>query len=256
MDGWKEILDFNLRESMNSLEQTLEYYVSIEPRGAVEYETAYHGIIVDPDGNSRNLLDERDKNLQASKEIVEFVNSLPGGKILDLGCGLGWLLSAIDRSWQKHGIEISQFAGNHASQYGSIFIGNFEDYEEGQFDVIVMNHVIEHLTSPESALRFVKEKLKPGGYLVLATPNFDSGAARRYGMNYRLLHDPTHITLFSEDSIRRFVRDNGFVIVKVDFPYFETDWFNINDLNRLFDLNQISPPFYGSYLTIFARFYG
>lgn len=241
---------------MNSLEHTLEYYVSIQPRGQVDYESAYHGDVVDPDGISRNLLDERDKNLQASREIVEFVNSLPSGKILDLGCGLGWLLSALDTSWERHGIEVSQFAADHASQYGSIFVGNFEEYNEGHFDVIVMNHVIEHLVRPESALRFVKDKLKPGGYLVLATPNFDSGAARRYGMNYRLLHDPTHITLFSEDSIRRFLRDYGFVINKVEYPYFETDWFNKADLHRLFDVNQISPPFYGSYLTIFAKFCG
>jgi signal recognition particle subunit SEC65 len=86
----------------------------------------------------------------------------------------------------------------------------------------------------------------------LGTPNFDSAAARRYGPRFRMLADPTHISLFSEDSIRRLVRDIGFKIENVEYPYFETPWFSKKELLRILDKDSISPPFYGSILTLFA----
>jgi 2-polyprenyl-3-methyl-5-hydroxy-6-metoxy-1,4-benzoquinol methylase len=115
-----------------------------------------------------------------------------------------------------------------------------------------MNHVIEHLPVPELAIQKIHSMLSTGGKLILGTPNFDSGAARRYGSKFRLLADPTHISLFSEDSLRRFLRDNGFRIDFVEYPYFDTDWFNQDSLLNLLEKDIVSPPFYGSFITVFA----
>jgi hypothetical protein len=91
------------------------------------------------------------------------------------------------------------------------------------------------------------------GLFILATPNFDSGCARRFGERYRLLHDKTHITLFSDDSMRRFLRDHGFRIERSDYPYFETPYFTEENLRRLMDTEQVSPPFYGNFMTFYCR---
>ncbi len=49
--------------------------------------------------------------------------------------------------------------------------------------------------------------------------------------------------------MHRLLRDFGFVIDKVDYPFFETRYFTPENLMRLFDINKISPPFYGNFMT-------
>ena len=174
--------------------------------------------------------------------------------MLDVGCGLGWLLSAVDDAWEKHGLEVSAFAAAKARHHSQIFVGPLLEapYRANQFDLLVMHHVIEHMADPVTNLEFGCRILKPGGHLILSTPDFDSGCARRFGANYRLLHDRTHISLFSNDSMHRFLRDHGFQILRVDYPFFETRHFTEESLLRLFDPKKISPPFYGNFMTFYC----
>ena len=78
-------------------------------------------------------------------------------------------------------------------------------------------------------------------------------AARRYRERYRLLHDPTHISLFSNDSMHRFLRDHGFRIERVRYPYFEGRHFNQANLTRLLEGEGISPAFYGNFMTFYCE---
>lgn len=243
----------DFRDHIRRLEFSGEYYVSIEPRGSANYEESYHVTAIDPDGNRRDLLGERETSLAGCPEIVNFFKAAEAGKVLDFGCGLGWLLSEIPEKWEKHGLEISKVAANHASQFARVFCGDFSDYSEDEFDVIVLNHVIEHIRNPRQVVDFLDRSLKPGGTLIVATPNFDSAAARKFGNAYRLLHDPTHITLFSEDSLRRFLRANSFRIFQVEYPFFETPWATRENLLSMLEEPVVSPAFYGSYITVFAK---
>ena len=185
---------------------------------------------------------------------IDFIESLPGGRVLDVGCGLGWLLSALGDRWAKQGIELSSFAAERASEHADIFNGPLLDcpFPNGSFDLIVMHHVIEHMAEPVPNIGRVWELLRPGGRLLLGTPDFDSGCARRFGANYRLLHDTTHVSLFSHDSMHRFLRDHGFKIGMVDYPFFETRHFARENLQRLFDVDRISPAFYGNFMTFYC----
>jgi hypothetical protein len=49
------------------------------------------------------------------------------------------------------------------------------------------------------------------------------------------------------------LRDHGFIIDRVDYPYFETPYFTPDNLNRLFDRTHVSPPFYGNFMTFYCR---
>ncbi len=244
----------NLVEAMQSLYETGDYYVRVNSEESVEYEENYWGEIIDPDGKKRVLVEEKDQQVDDIKHVLEFINQQPPGKMLDVGCGLGWLLSAVGDSWEKHGIEISTYAAQHASKYGSIHIGTLSNcpYTENAFDIVTMYHVIEHVDDPEANLKLMKKYLKREGMLIIGTPDFDSGCARRFGQNYRLL-DPSHIRLFSNDSMHRFLRDHEFHIFKTEYPFFETRYFIEENLLRLFDASNVSPPFYGNYMTFFCR---
>ena len=243
--------NFDLKILMDQLYKNLNYFASIEPEN-LNYEEEYHDVAIDPDGKKRYLLEEREHSLKSINEITSYLDLCSPCKILDIGCGPGWLLSYLDNNWQKYGVEISKFASNNASKYGKIFNGEFDKYDGNNFDIIVMNHVIEHFKDPITALKKVKSMLNEDGKFIIGTPDFDSGAARRYGCNFRLLHDPTHVSLFSSDSMHRCLRDLGFHIEKVEYPFFNTDWFTKENLLKLFDENTISPPFYGSAMTFFC----
>jgi SAM-dependent methyltransferase len=244
--------NIDLKALMESLYSSMDYYASIMPDGVINYEEDYHYSAIDPDGIKRDLRSERTQFLKGVDEIIQFLNKIKPGKFLDIGCGLGWILSYLNNSWDKHGIEISKVASIHASQFGKIHNGTLETFPDSDYDVIVMNHVIEHLQDPISAIKKIHSLLKAKGIFIIGTPDFDSAAARRYGKNFRLLHDPTHISLFSLDSMHRFLRDHGFKIDYVEYPYFNTPWFTENNLKKILNTEGISPPFYGSVMTFFC----
>jgi len=250
----RDLSSFDLPAAMASLYETGDYHVSV-PAGPSETEDdTYWTKAVDPDGRVRDRFAERDQYVNDIRPELAFISGLAPGRVLDIGCGPGWLLSAIDEKWEKHGVELSAAAAEHASQYADIFVGPFENanFSDESFDLIVMYHVIEHIEVPVEALERACRLLRPGGRLLLGTPDFDSGCARQFGNRYRLLHDPTHISLFSNDSMHRCLRDSGFHIDGVDYPYFETQWFNEENLLRMLGNEGVSPPFYGNFMTFYC----
>jgi len=232
-----------------------EYYIRRKAKRNIDYEEKYWGKITDPDGKERNRLEEREKHLEDIKQELEFIHNLNPGRILDVGCGLGFLLSGVNSKWSKFGVEVSSFAAEHAKKWGKIHNCELHQakFPDEYFDVIVMHHVIEHMEDPEYVIKKVYDLLVCEGVVILGTPDFDSACARRFGENYRLLNDKTHISLFSNDSMHRFLCDHGFVIDRVEYPFFETRHFTKENLMRLFDTDRVSPPFYGNIMTFYCH---
>ena len=207
---------------------TKKYYIKRKSNSSMDYARGYWGEIIDPDGNQRNRLQEREKHLEDIQQELSYINSLKPGKILDVGCGLGYLLSGVNNNWEKYGVEISEYAANHAKKWtDNIYIGELQDinFVKDYFDLVVIHHVIEHIKKPEIVINEIHRILKNNGFLILGTPDFDSGCARLFGDNFRLLHDKTHLSLFSNESMHRFLRDFNFQIINVEYPFFDTRYF-------------------------------
>ena len=64
--------------------------------------------------------------LSNNKHILNYLKNSKPGKIIDVGCGLGWYLSTLNNSWQKYGTDISSFALNNASKYCKTINGDIE----------------------------------------------------------------------------------------------------------------------------------
>ena len=243
----------NINHSLKKLLINNKFYVKYNRNKLHDYEENYHSTVKDPDGKFRDLKKERSYKLSQFKYILNFLKNESPGKILDIGCGHGWLLSSLNNKWKKYGIEISEYASKSSSKFGEIFIGDIKDYKKKKFDIITALHVIEHHPRPEEFIENIIKHLKKNGILILETPNFDSAAARRYGDNFRLLFDKTHISLFSEDSLIRFVRSYDLQLFDINYPYFETPFFTKKNLNKILNKKGVSPPFYGSVITLFLK---
>ena len=232
-----------------------EYFVRRTLETSADYEEAYWGVVTDPDGVVRNRADDCARFLAAARAELDCINRRPPGRLLDVGCGMGFLLSGVEEAWERHGVELSELAAGHAAEWGEIKLGTLAEaaYSDHHFDVVVLYHVIEHVDDPESLICEVRRILRPDGLLILGTPNFDGAMARRFGDRFRLLDDATHVSLFSEDSMRRFLRDHGFSVGHVDHPFFDTPYFTPENLSRLHDTDAVSPPFYGNVMTFHAR---
>ncbi len=227
------------------------------PRDVPTYESDYWGSVEDPDGRVRNMQSEEEweKQIEDLGYIIGKIHELPAGKILDIGCGPGYLLSAVDASWEKHGVDISSVALESARKFAIVKKGEFPDlgYEPDYFDAVVMNHVIEHVPNPVEYVRACRRVLKPEGIFIVATPDFDSGCARFFSNNYRMLHDKGHISLFTSFSLVKMLEDFKFRILELEYPFFNTRWFTKDNLLRMLDNSKTSPPFYGNHVIVIAR---
>ncbi|MDA3876985.1 MAG: class I SAM-dependent methyltransferase [Halothiobacillus sp.] len=137
-----------------------------------------------------------------------------GAKLLDIGCGDGSFLSlARTCGWEVVGLDPDPKAVANAGTQGlTVYRGGIE-YFDGKtelFDVITLNHVIEHVHDPVKVLKVCHALLKPGGQLWLATPNIDSFGHARFQKNWRGLETPRHLVLFNKQSLCQAIISAGF----------------------------------------------
>lgn len=128
-------------------------------------------------------------------------------RVLDIGCGFGESLGYHrDRGCDAHGVEADSNILRVAERHGlQVRVGLFDPqhYEPGSFDVVTLDQVIEHVSDPVAVLSGVWQVLRPGGTLVLSTPNADGWGARVFGGRWIHWHAPYHQQFFSKESMGR-----------------------------------------------------
>ncbi len=141
-----------------------------------------------------------------------------GARLLDVGAGNGaYLLSVRSAGWEIVGVEPDPAAAAVARRAGlDVREGNIHSLQgaEGSFDVITMNHVIEHVHEPRTVLSEAFRLLRPGGILYLETPNIESRGYRRFGRHWRGLEPPRHLVLFTWNSLEVLLREIGFAEIE------------------------------------------
>ncbi|HVE94419.1 MAG TPA: class I SAM-dependent methyltransferase [Acidimicrobiales bacterium] len=139
----------------------------------------------------------------------------PNAQLLDVGCGDGRLLEHLRRlGWHVQGVEPDASAADAARRRGlQVTTGTLESAAFGpeEFAAVTMSHVIEHLADPRRTLREIRRVLRPGGSLVVITPNADSVLHSVFGRDWFPLDPPRHLLLHSSSSLDRLLREQGFV---------------------------------------------
>lgn len=139
-------------------------------------------------------VEKRNWHLQSRMSIILEVidqHALRGGRVLDVGCGTGFLLEQLAaRGFSGVGIDLSPESIAHskerlealgASDRLSAEVGSAYEPPAGPFDLITLTDVLEHLEDPRACLAALRPQLAPGGLLVINTPNRRSlPGARRW----------------------------------------------------------------------------
>ncbi len=86
---------------------------------------------------------------------------------------------------------------------------------DGEFDVVTMWDVIEHLRDPRAALAEVARVTRAGGLLVLTTGDVDGPLARRDLEHWDLMHPPGHLTFFSQRTLELLLNRSGFEVERI-----------------------------------------
>jgi SAM-dependent methyltransferase len=94
-------------------------------------------------------------------------------RILDFGCGTGWLTSILSHFGNAEGVDLSAASAIERFPHLRFYEADLNTWnpEIGAFDLIVSQEVIEHFEVQARFVETVANLLKPGGWLVLTTPN-------------------------------------------------------------------------------------
>jgi methionine biosynthesis protein MetW len=114
-------------------------------------------------------------------EILNTLESRPGGHLLDCGCGNGEFTARVARRAhvsESYGIECVDQRIEEANERGIIVtkadLNEPFPYQDGFFDIVHANQIIEHLINTDLFLREIKRVLRPDGYAILSTNNLAS----------------------------------------------------------------------------------
>jgi 2-polyprenyl-3-methyl-5-hydroxy-6-metoxy-1,4-benzoquinol methylase len=137
------------------------------------------------------------------------------GRLLDIGPNIGTCMGlAREAGWETYGVEINAEAARYCREQrglqviaGQLDAGTFPRHH---FDLVLMGDVIEHLPDPMEVMRTVQGILKPGGLVMISTPNIASLAGRILQMK-----PEEHLYYFSPATMAALLARAGLELVEV-----------------------------------------
>ena len=151
---------------------------------------------------------------------------LSGQNLLEIGIGSGSFLRVAQESgFEVMGCDLSKAIATRVNRSFGIRVhcGPLSELSnDRQFDVIVMNHVLEHVPEPVDFLRDVFRLLSLDGVVHIAVPNVSCLEARLTGWTS---YEPYHLLYFSPDTLRRTVLRAGFTVCSESTHESFSGWF-------------------------------
>ncbi len=197
---------------------------------ANEYNKSYYSILFSTEADGYYL------SIRKKIEIVLKMLDGNGGKILDVGCGDGYISKAIAEktSAEVYGVDVSPDLVSAAKKRGvKAMVCDLEcgklPYKDSFFDAIFCGDVLEHIFDTESLLAEMNRVLKPDGFLILSIPNIaawynrillpfgylpawiESGSKTSIGTPFISII-MGHVKAFTKNSITKLLKIHGFHI--------------------------------------------
>lgn len=146
--------------------------------------------------------------------------AVTGRRLLDVGSGAGFFLKAAESAgWDVEGVEVSTAAADYANRVLGVRVrrAKLEDVGFGPdtFDVVTLLDTIEHLGDPDRAMAEIFRIMKPGGRLILNTPDLRSLSRRVLGKSWAVLTPAEHLQYYTARTLRRTLEKAKFRVVGV-----------------------------------------
>lgn len=172
-------------------------------------------------GVDKNQLTRRDR-------VLEMLGSISGKRILDVGCGIGFVSRNLVRKNEVHGVDISAEYLSRAASRGieteQWDIQKGLPFDSSSFDIVLATEILEHIFDTDALLSEVRRVLKEEGVFVLTVPNVCSLASR---VQVVLGRSPSyiehhcregmagHIRGYNLSAIKRQLVEHGFKIEEI-----------------------------------------
>jgi SAM-dependent methyltransferase len=138
---------------------------------------------------------------------------LAGGSLLEVGCGYGFLLEEAKPYFDyRAGIDFSGAVESARARADRVYQGDLDAIpDQERFDCIILVSVIEHVHQPVEFLRKLRARLRPGGKVVVATPNVDSLFRRLLGPRWPAFQViPEHVAFYNRATLSALMAKAGF----------------------------------------------
>lgn len=150
--------------------------------------------------------------------LIKSITKKRKGSLLDYGCGVGVFTAKAEQSaWMVQGIELSDSARELAQRKlknGNV-VKDRDDLAATTYDAVTLFHVLEHLADPNETLQWVRQRINPGGALIVAVPNYESPDARHYGTFWAAWDVPIHYWHFSKSAMLKLAQANGWFVESI-----------------------------------------
>lgn len=158
------------------------------------------------------------------RNLLTFIHAFaPKGTLLDIGAGVGLLLDeARKMGYRVMGFEPSKASVAAAKMHFGIELINSEFHKtvkntKSEIDIVVINHVLEHLKNPKEIIGLCAETLSDTGVLALGVPNFNSFMRRIKKGKWQSLIPGQHRWQFTLTTLDRLVLPHGFRRIAVSY---------------------------------------
>ncbi len=173
---------------------------------------------------AQEVLDIEKDKFKIYLDEIETLTRGKKGKLLDIGCGFGYLLAiAKERGWDTYGVEFNKKRVDLIlEKYGiKVFCGDLSGakYQPDSFDAVTIIEVLEHMLDPSLFLKEVNRIVKKDGLVAIVTPN----AGSYYAKTDPNWWTPYHFYHFSSRTLEAILNKNGIKVVKIVInPHLET----------------------------------
>lgn len=159
---------------------------------------------------------------KSRRQILDALEFAPEGKLLDVGCSLGYTLEAARSiGLDACGVDVSAHAVAECARRGlEASRGGLDElpFEDATFSVAVLKHVFEHTPTPRRTLAELRRVLVPGGATFFAVPNLDYFKAARSPQTSRFFRDEggaAHYVYYTPATLSRLLEVEGFRVARV-----------------------------------------
>ena len=151
------------------------------------------------------------------------------GKLMDLGCGLGYFLNGIklDKTFDGLGVDISDDAVEYVKNTFGINVKNeseLDNLDKHTFDIITQWHVLEHVHYLNERMQQLHHLLEQDGTMFIAVPNSKSKDAEIYKEYWDGYDVPRHLYHFNQKSFSLLMEKHGFKIVEIKPMWFDAPY--------------------------------